>query len=164
MEGTNMIARTTFSAEPGTHEVSLSRIFDAPRELVFGALTDAEAVPQWWGPRALITAVDRLEAKHAGGWRIVQHDAEGNEYAFRGVFHEVSAPERIIRTFEWEGMPGHVALETFAFEAIGEQTRLTWSSVFQTVQDRDGYLMAGAESGATESWERLAEHLASTGR
>src|SRR5205823_9575981 len=133
--------------------------FDAPRELVFKAHTDPQIIPQWWGPRSLTTTVEALEVRPGGLWRFVHHDAAGNEYAFHGVYHAVAPPERLVYTFEFEGAPGHVVLETVTFEDVQGKTKLTDVSVFQTVEDRDGMLRSGMEEGATESMDRLAELL-----
>jgi uncharacterized protein YndB with AHSA1/START domain len=84
----------------------------------------------------------------------------GSEDAFHGVYHDAVAPERIVYTFEYEGMPGHVLLETITFEEQDGRTLMTDSSVFQSVADRDGMLQSGMESGAAESMDRLDEYLA----
>lgn len=154
--------KITVIAELGKQECFITREFDAPRELVFQAFTDPELVPQWWGPRRLSTLVDKMDAKAGGQWRFLNRDPQGNEYAFHGVYHEVRAPERIIDTFEFEGLPqaGHVCLETLTLEALpGGRTRLTTQSVFQSVADRDGMLQSGMEEGLNDSYERLAELL-----
>src|SRR5574339_257992 len=88
-------------------EVVLTRLFDAPRELVFRAHTDPELIPQWWGLRSNTTIVEELELRPGGAWRFVQRDAKGNEFAFHGEYREVMAPERLVNTFEFEGVPGH---------------------------------------------------------
>jgi uncharacterized protein YndB with AHSA1/START domain len=147
-------------AEPASHGIVMTRTFDAPRELVFKAYTDPEAIPQWWGPRETQTTVDQLEARPGGQWRFVQRDPDGGEYGFHGVFHDVRSPERLVYTFEFEGMPGHVLLETITFEERDGRTTLTDQSVFQTVEDRDGMLQSGMESGASDSLDRLEELLA----
>jgi uncharacterized protein YndB with AHSA1/START domain len=147
-------------AEPGKQEIVMTRVFDAPRELVFKAHTDPKLIPQWWGPRRFTTTVERMDAKMGGIWRFVHQDANGNEYAFHGVYHEVASPERLVQTFEFEGMPGHVLLETATFEEFEGKTKLTSRSVFQSVEDRDGMLQTDMEEGAAESWNRLAELLA----
>jgi uncharacterized protein YndB with AHSA1/START domain len=148
------------SAEPGKQEILVTREFDAPRELVFKAYTDPKLVPQWWGPRRLSTRVDKMDVRPGGQWRFINRDAEGNEYAFHGVYHEILAPERIIDTFEFEGLPetGHVTLETMKLEELpGGRTRLTTQSVYQSVADRDGTLQSGMEDGMNETYDRLAE-------
>ena len=153
---------TTISAEPGKQEILITREFDAPRELVFKACTDPNLIPQWWGPRSLSTEVDKMDVRPGGQWRFLNRDAAGNEYAFHGVYHEILAPERIIDTFEFEGLPetGHVTLETMKLEALpGGRTKLTVQSVFQSVADRDGMLQGGMEEGVNETYDRLAELL-----
>lgn len=148
---------TTIAADPGKQEIVITRIFNAPRELVFKAFTDRDAIPHWWGPRRLSTVVDRMEVRPGGVWRFVQRDASGREYGFHGVYHLVQPPERLIYTFEFEGMPGHVVLETVTFEEVKRGTKLTERSVFQSVKDRDGMVKSGMEEGARESMERLEE-------
>src|SRR5437660_10646581 len=158
-----MATRTThILAELGKQEMLITREFDAPRELVFKAITDPKLIPQWWGPRYLSTQVDQMDVRPGGQWRFLNRDAEGKAYAFHGVYHEVLAPERIIDTFEFEGLPetGHVTLETMKLEALpGGRTRLTVQSVFQSVADRDGMQEGGMQEGVNETYERLAELL-----
>ena len=154
------MTKTSVIAEPGTYEVLMTRVFDAPRDLVFKAFTDPRHIPQWWGPKNLTTVVDKMDVKAGGLWRFVQRDQQGNEFAFHGVYHEIMSPERIVNTFEYEGTPGHVALETARFEALPDgKTRYTASSVFQSVADRDDMVRSGMESGARESMERFADLL-----
>jgi len=139
----------------------MTRVFDAPRELVFTVMTDPAHIPQWWGQRHTTTTVDKMDVQAGGLWRYVQRDQHGNEFAFHGVYHSITAPERVIDTFEFEGMPGHVILETLTLEEQTDgKTRMTVSSVFQSVADRDGMLSAGMESGANESYDRFDELLA----
>jgi uncharacterized protein YndB with AHSA1/START domain len=149
-------------AEPGKHVVIMSRVFNAPRELVFKAMTDPKHIPQWWGPRQYTTIVDKMEVKAGGLWRYIQRGDNGDEYAFHGVYHSITEPSRVIDTFEFEGMPGHVILETMDLEALPDgKTKLTVSSVFQSLEDRDGMLSSGMEEGSIESYDRLDELLAS---
>jgi uncharacterized protein YndB with AHSA1/START domain len=139
---------------------SMSRVFDAPRELVWKVCTDPALVPQWWGPRYLTTTVDKMEVKVGGVWRYIQKDAEGNEYAFNGVYKEVKAPERLTYTFEFEPMAGHISLETVTFEALPDgKTRIATTTSFDTLEDLEGMLQSGMEGGAVESWDRLEELL-----
>jgi uncharacterized protein YndB with AHSA1/START domain len=146
-------------AEPGTYEILMTRDFNAPRELVFKALCDPKLIPQWWGPGKYKTVVDQMDVRKGGIWRYVQRDDDGNEWAFHGVYHDISAPDRMVYTFEFEGMPGHVLMETVTFEEHDGKTRLTDSAVFQSVADRDGMLQSGMESGASEGWDRFDEVL-----
>ena len=154
--------QTTITAEPGKQELVITREFDAPRELVFKVFIDPELLPQWWGPRYLSTVVEKMDVRPGGQWRFVQRDPQGNEYAFHGVYHEVLAPERIIDTFEFEGLPetGHVTLETMRLvELPGGRTRLISQAVFQSVMDRDAMLQSGMESGVNDTYNRLSEIL-----
>jgi uncharacterized protein YndB with AHSA1/START domain len=151
--------RTRIIAEKGKQEVIITRVFDAPRNLVFRAYTDPDLIVKWWGPKRFATVIDKMDVSPGGLWRFIQRDSCGNEYAFHGVYHEILSPDRIVDTFEFEGMPGHVSLETAMFEETGGKTRVTSSSVFQTVEDRDGMLKSGMEEGVYESMDRLAELL-----
>ncbi len=155
--------QTVLIAEPGKQEIFVTREFDAPRELVFKAYTDPKLYVQWLGPRGFTMKLEIFEPTGGGRWRYVHKDQQGNEFGFHGVNHEVLAPERIIGTFEFEGLPekGHVALETVKFEALpGGRTRVTTQSVFQSVGDRDGMVQSGMEHGVVDSHERLDEVLA----
>ncbi|MEO8333304.1 MAG: SRPBCC family protein [Gallionella sp.] len=154
-----MTTRTQIIAQPDRQEIIITRTFDAPVELVFKTWTDPKSIQLWWGPAYLSTSVGRMEVRNGGKWRIVQRDSQGNEHAFHGVYHAVDAPHRIVSTFEYEGTPGHVSLDTFTFEAQGGKTRYTGQSVFQSVADRDGMLRAGCESGMMETMDRMAELL-----
>ena len=97
---------------PSEREIRIEREFDAPRERVFAVYTDPELIPQWWGPRRYTTEVDYMEPRTGGRWRFVHRGEDGSEIGFQGAYREVTAPERIVQTFEWEGMAGHVSVET----------------------------------------------------
>lgn len=140
-------------------ELVITRVFDAPRELVFKTHTDPALIPKWWGPRGFTTTVDKMEVRPDGVWRFVQRGQDGKEYAFNGVYREVVPPERLVQTFEFEGMPGHVLLQTATFEDQGRKTKLTTTALFQSVEDRDGMLKTGMKEGATETLDRFAELL-----
>ncbi len=154
------MSKTMLIAEPGKQETVITYLFDAPRELVFRTFSDPHLIPQWWGPKYLTTVVDRMDVQPGGRWRYVQRDAQGNEFAFHGVYHAVVPLERLVYTFEFEGMPGHVLLETVSFEELDGRTKMTDQTVFQSVADRDGMLSMGMERGAAESMQRFAELLA----
>ncbi|MCC7558756.1 MAG: SRPBCC family protein [Methanobacteriaceae archaeon] len=154
--------KTDISAEPGKQEIVITREFEAPRELVFKAFTDPELYVQWVGPRDLTMTLEIFEPEDGGSWRYIQKDPGGNEFAFHGVNHEITAPERIIGTFEFDGLPekGHVILEKSTFESLpGNRTKLTSISIFFTVEDRDGMLLSGMEEGINDSYNRLDELL-----
>jgi uncharacterized protein YndB with AHSA1/START domain len=153
---------TRIKAEPGKQEIIIEREFDAPRELVFKAFTDPLLYVQWLGPRGLTMTLEKFEPRSGGSWRYIQKDANGNEYAFHGVNHEVLPSERIIGTFEFEGLPekGHVILQMARFEELsGNRTKMTSQSVFLSVADRDGMLQSGMEAGVNDSYDHLDELL-----
>ncbi len=153
------MSKINFVAEPGKQEIIVTSVFDAPRDLVFKASTDPDLVADWWGPRNLTTKVEKMETRPGGAWRIVQRDPQGNVYAFHGVYHETTPPERIVQTFEYEGMPGHVLLDICTLEESNGRTTLTDKSIFLSVEDRDGMLESGMREGMSESMERLGELL-----
>jgi uncharacterized protein YndB with AHSA1/START domain len=143
-------------------EVVITRIFDAPRDLVFKASTDPDHIPQWWGPKRFTTKVEKMDVNPGGVWRFIQRDKDGNQYAFNGVYREIVPPEREVHTFEFEGMPGHVILETSTFKEFEGKTKLTVTDLFQSVEDRDGMFNSGMKEGATESMDRLEEIVLKT--
>jgi uncharacterized protein YndB with AHSA1/START domain len=144
---------------PGKQEVIFLWYFDAPMEQVFKIYTDPGLVPQWWGPRYLTTRVEKMEVRPGGGWRFIQQDINGNQYAFHGVYHEVLPDAMLVYTFEYEGTPGHVLLETIHFSEENGMTEVIDQSVYQSVEDRDEMVKEGMEEGAAESYERLVELL-----
>ncbi len=157
--------KTKITAEPGKQELFITREFDAPRELVFRAFTDPKLYVQWLGPRRFAMTLEKFEPRSGGMWRYISKDKDGNQYGFHGVNHEVLAPERIIDTFEFEGMPekGHVSLETMKLEELPDgRTELTVQAIFQSIADRDGMLQSGMEGGVNESYDRLDELLEKT--
>jgi uncharacterized protein YndB with AHSA1/START domain len=144
----------------GDREFRIERVFDAPRDLVFSVYTDPELIPQWWGRRADTTVVDRMDVRPGGGFRFVITSPDGTETAFRGTYREITPPERIVQTFEWEGMPGHVSVETATFDDLGDRTKVTTVSIFHTTEERDGWLNSGMEEGMNELFGRLDDLLA----
>jgi uncharacterized protein YndB with AHSA1/START domain len=145
---------------PGKQEAIFVWYFEASRERVFKIYTDPGLVPQWWGPRYLTTKVEKMEVKPGGQWRIIQQDSDGNQYAFHGIYHEVLPYEKLVYTFEYEGTPGHILLETITFSEQNGLTEVLDQSVYQSVEDRDEMIKEGMEEGAAESYERLVELLA----
>jgi uncharacterized protein YndB with AHSA1/START domain len=153
--------KTLVTVEPGKQEVFITREFDAPRELVYKAHTDPKLYVQWLGPRGYEMILEKFEPYSGGSYHYIHKDKDGNEYSFRGAFHEI-APERMIQTFEFDGYPGHVSLDSMTLEELpGNRTRITVHSVFQSVSDRDGMVQSGMERGITEGYERLDEVLES---
>jgi uncharacterized protein YndB with AHSA1/START domain len=154
------MSKTQITAPSGIPQIVMTCDFDAPRELVFRAYTEPELLVQWLGPRDLTLTIDRYDAHDGGRWRYVHADQQGNRYAFRGVFHGDPSPEAIVQTFEFEGAPGHIKLDTTTLEQRGTTTLVRTVSAFQSVEDRDAMVASGMELGARDSGERLAELLA----
>jgi uncharacterized protein YndB with AHSA1/START domain len=157
-----MANKTEIIAEPGKQELFIKREFDAPRELVFRAYTDPEILVKWLGPRDLTMTIEHWDARNGGSYKYV-HERGGHKYSFFGVNHEVLAPERLIGTFEFDGLPerGHVILGTTKFEELPNgRSRIVHQSVFQSVEDRDGMMASGMERGVNDGYEKLDEWLA----
>jgi uncharacterized protein YndB with AHSA1/START domain len=154
------MATTQITAAPGVPQIVITREFDAPRELLFRAYTDPELLVQWLGPRDLTMTIDHMDLRDGGTWRFTHRDAGGTEYGFRGVFHGTPSVDGIVRTVEFEGMPGHVSLETATFEEREGKTVVRSNAVYQSVEDRDGMVESGMESGVNDGYDRLDELLA----
>jgi len=144
---------------PSEREIVMTRTFDAPRELVFEAMSKVEHMREWWGPRGFTMPVCEMDFRVGGAYRFVQRGPDGDEYAFRGEFREIAPPERISWTFEFEGMPGNVSVDTMELTEEDGKTTITSTSIFDSVEQRDGMLQSGMESGAAETYDRLAELL-----
>ncbi len=155
--GRNKLVVTT----PSDLEILETRVFDAPRDLVFEAHTSCEHMSRWWGPKRYGFASCEMDFRPGGAWRIVMRapDGSGPEHGFRGEFREIVRPERIVWTFEYEGVPGHISVQTLTLEEHDGKTTMTARSVFDSVEDRDGMLESGMESGAAETMDRLDEYL-----
>ena len=144
---------------PSDREIRVERIFNAPRERVWQAMNDPALIAQWWG-RGNKLVIEKHEPVRGGRWRYVEH-ADGQSYGFEGKYREVVAPERVVRTFEWDGMPGHVIVETATLEDLGDgRTRLVSISLFHTSMERDGMLHSGMEGGMNASYAALDRVLA----
>jgi uncharacterized protein YndB with AHSA1/START domain len=144
---------------PSDREIVMTREFDFPRDLVFEAHTSCEHMSRWWGPRKYEVVGCEIDFRPSGKWRIVHRGPDGEEYAFRGEYREIVRPERITWTFEFEGFPGAVSVETLTLEEHDGKTTFTATSVYDTVEQRDAMLQSGMADGATETMERLDEYL-----
>jgi uncharacterized protein YndB with AHSA1/START domain len=142
-------------------EIVITRMFDAPRDLVFEAHSSCEHLSRWLGPRYLTMVSCEMEFRPGGKYRFVHRASDGSEYAFRGEFREIVRPERLVRTFEFEGMAGHVSLETLILEEREGKTKLTITALYASKDDHDGIVQSGMEAGVRESWDRLEEYVAS---
>jgi uncharacterized protein YndB with AHSA1/START domain len=148
------------TVEPGSPYIEITREFEAPRDFVYRAYTEPDLLVQWLGPRRLTMTVERYELRDGGTWRYLHGDADGTEFGFHGVFHGTPSPDGILQTFEFEGAPGHVSLESVKFEDHDGRTLVRNHTVYQSVEDRDAMVRAGMAAGITEAFERLDELIA----
>lgn len=144
---------------PRDREIHIERIFSAPRERVWQAMTDPDLVAEWWG-RGNKLVIEKLEVKKGGHWRFVEHSDDG-VHGFEGRFREVVPPERMVQSFEWDGMPAYVIINTTTLEDLGDgRTKLVTTSQFYTNEERDGFLQSGMEGGLNQSYDALDRLLA----
>ncbi len=152
---------------PSEREIRIERTFHASRDRVWQALTDPGLVAQWWGPHGSRIEVERMEVRRGGHWRLVEHGAKGAD-GYEGRYREVTPPERLVYSFEWDGMPGYVAIKTMTLDDLGEgRTRLVAVLLCHTTEERDGWLHSGMEAGVNRSYDAMDRVLAqfdSTGR
>jgi uncharacterized protein YndB with AHSA1/START domain len=146
---------------PSDREMRVERIFEASVERVWRAHTDPAQVAQWWG-RGNPLVIERMEVEPGGHWRYVEHGPDG-VHGFEGRYREVTRPERIVFTFDWDGMPGYVCIETTTFEPLaGDRTKVVSTSLFHTIEERDGMLGSGMAVGLAQSYAALDALLDST--
>ncbi|MEV6490274.1 SRPBCC domain-containing protein [Actinoplanes sp. NPDC051633] len=153
------ITETTIEADPGLPIIRLSREFAGTPGQLFRAHTDPVLFAEWIGPSSLQTRIEQWDARTGGSWRFVS-TRDGEEYAFRGCFHEVRA-DRIVQTFTYEGDPDAVALQTMWFDDLGNgRSRLRTQSLMESFETRDGWLRSGMEIGINQGYAKLEEMLA----
>jgi len=153
------IAETTIEADPKVPVIRMRREFTATPEQLFRAHTDPELFAQWVGPDGMDTRIEEWDARTGGSWRYVS-SRDGQEYAFRGCFHDVR-PDRIVQTFTYEGQPDGVALGTVWFEDLGNgRTLLRSQSLSDSFEDRDAWLASGMEVGVNDGYAKLDGMLA----
>jgi uncharacterized protein YndB with AHSA1/START domain len=146
--------RTSKVTTPTDREIHIERIFDAPRDRVWRAFTEPELLAQWWG-RGNKLVIERFELKAGGHWRFVEHGPDG-VHGFEGRFREVTPKERMVWTFEWDGMPGYPSVDTVLFEDLGDgRTRVISKALFFTTEERDGMVQSGMEQGLNQSYAAL---------
>src|SRR5664279_4926436 len=151
----------TFAAK-GDREIHIERVFSAPRERVWSAFAEPDLIAQWWG-RGNQLDVERWEFEVGGHWRFVEHHDDGVD-GFEGRFREITPPERLIYTFDWDGMPAYVSIDIVTFEDLGDgRTMVVTDAQFHTPEERDGMLAPGAERGLSASYATLDALLARTG-
>ena len=152
---------------PSDREIVMARAFNAPRDLVFEAWTKPEHVRNWWGPRNTTKVLFEADVRPGGSWRYVILNGEGVEVPFKGVYQEVTPPERLVYTETYDVEPfnsGDPALNTATFTEEAGKTLVTVTTVYPTKEIRDFVLGTGMEEGAAESYDRLAELLVELSR
>jgi uncharacterized protein YndB with AHSA1/START domain len=148
---------TQIIAAPGVPFIEMSRAFNAPPDLLYRAHTDPELLVQWLGPRKYRMTVEQMDVRDGGLWHYTHHDGEGNSYGFHGVFHGTPSPNGITQTFEFEGAPGHVSLNSLTLDDEGGRTVVRVKSVFQSVAARDAMVESGMADGFNDGYDRLDE-------
>jgi len=151
------------TAEPGVPQILTERAFDAPRELILRAFTEADLLAQWLGPRGYTMTVETFEPRAGGSWRYIHSDGDGNSYGFHGVFHNDPTPDGFVQTFEFEGAPGHVSLDTMTLEEHDGRTIVRTNSLFQSVEARDAMVQSGMADGMSQGYDQLEELLEKQG-
>ena len=153
------MTETANASRTTDRELEITRVFDAPRELVFTAWTDPGQLARWWGPHGFSAPSVALDVTPGGAWRTcMRNDADGGELWASGVYREVVAPERLVFSYAWDtadGAPGHETLVTVTFDDLGDKTRMTFrQAVFQSVQERDEH-----RGGWSQCFDELAAYL-----
>jgi uncharacterized protein YndB with AHSA1/START domain len=149
---------TRVEADPTVPIIRITREFQATPERLLRAHTDSELFARWVGPATMRTRIDQWDARTGGSFRYVSvHD--GDEFAFRGCFHEIR-PDRMVQTFTFEGDPDGVVLETLWFDDLGNgRTRLRTQSLVESFETRDAWLKSGMETGVEEGYTKLERIL-----
>jgi uncharacterized protein YndB with AHSA1/START domain len=151
--------------DTSAREIVITRVFDAPREVIWMAWTDPKQVVQWWGPRGFTMTIHEMDVRPGGVWRSTMHGPDGTDYPGQSVFIQVVKPERIVYSMTGgkKGEPGHQFEATWTFEAQGDKTKLTLRMVFPTAETREYVVKVyGAIEGGNQTLDRLREHLAET--
>jgi uncharacterized protein YndB with AHSA1/START domain len=155
------MSETKIQAPDGVPFIDVSREFEAPRDLVFRAFTDPDLLVQWLGPAKYEMVVDEYDVRAGGSWRYVHRDNDGNEYGFHGVFHGEPSPDGFVQTFEFEGAPGHVALDQLVLTESDGRTIVRTHSVYQSLEARNAMVESGMAEGLNEGYNRLEALLGS---
>ncbi len=154
-----MSARSDVAASSADREIVMTRVFDAPRELVFDAWTDPKHVAEWWGPRGFTTTVSEHDLRVGGLWRFVMHGPDGTDYQNRVVYREIVRPERLVYTHGSDADPDQF-LATIVFAAEGAKTRLTLRMEFPSAAVCEGKKAFGAVELGYQTLDKFGEHLA----
>jgi uncharacterized protein YndB with AHSA1/START domain len=152
------MSKTKFTVKREELRVVVERTFSAPRAFLFKMVTSPKSIPNWWGPRRFETIVDKMNVREGGAWRFLNRDADGHEYAFHGIYISVDPPNHLSYTSNFEGISGdHETVESATFEDDCHKTKMIATIQYKNLEDLDGMVSTGMESGTVETWERLAE-------
>jgi len=157
MSTTHRIGETVFST-PSDREIVITRVFDSPRPSVFEALTDPEHVPHWYGPRGWTLPVCEIDFRPGGAWRFVCRGPDGTDMGMRGVYQEITTPERFVSTESFDDYPGE-SLNTLVLSEEDGETKITTTVLYPSKEVRDAVLGSGMTGGASQTYDRLAEYL-----
>jgi len=146
---------------PSEREIVLTRVFDAPRRMVYDAMTKPELLKRWFGPRGWSLVVCEIDLRVGGKWRFVLRGPDGAEMGMSGVYRELTRPERSMHTESFDDFPGESLVTTVLVEDAGKTT-LTGTIRYESQEIRDAVIKSGMEHGAAETYDKLAELLAST--
>jgi uncharacterized protein YndB with AHSA1/START domain len=144
---------------PTEREVVMTRVFDAPRRLVFDAVTKPELLRRWFGPRGWSLVVCEADLKVGGAWRWVLRGPDGRDMGMRGVYQEITPPERLVSTESFDDYPGE-SLNTLILSEVDGKTTFTITVRYASQEIRDAVIKSGMEHGAAECYDKLAEMLA----
>lgn len=160
MTMTNKVGATTFSM-PSDREIVMTRIVDAPRQRVFEAWTDPDHLPSWFGRRGWTMPVGEIDLRPGGAWRFVSRGPKGQDMGMYGTYREISPFERLVYTESFDDYPGETVNTLILSEAAGKTT-ITCTSLYPSKEARDAVLKTRIQEGASESLDRLEEHLSTT--
>ena len=155
MKNTGTLKVTT----PSDREIVLTRVFDAPRNMVFDAFTKAELLKRWFGPRGWSLVVCEVDFKVGGKWRFVLRGPDGTEMGMRGIYQEITPPERTVHLESFDDYPGE-SVVTMVLVEQGGKTTMTATVLYESREIRDAVIKSGMEHGAAETYDKLAELLA----
>ena len=159
-----MSNKATVTAKPGESTIHIERVFDAPREKFFTIVTNKELISKWWLGPGYDVRVAEMDVREGGKWRFIQTMPDGSTtFEFFGFYHEIAPGERIIQTFEFNGLPerGHALLEKMELADLpGGKTKLMVTQAFFSAQERDGMLQSGMEEGMQNTYNMLDKVLA----
>jgi uncharacterized protein YndB with AHSA1/START domain len=161
MTTAHKVGATTFTT-PSDREIVMTRVFDAPRELVFDAYTKPEHVPHWFGPHGTEVPVCEIDLRPGGEWRFVLRSPDGSEMGMRGVYREVARPERLVSTESFDDYPGE-SLNTIELTEEDGRTVFTCTVLYDSKETRDAVIASGMQGGAAETFDRLADYVESQG-